>query len=167
MVGVAQSTPHHLGGYAGLRAAVGQSLGASEWMRVDQRRIDMFASVTGDTAWIHTDPVRAAAGPHGGTIAHGLLALSLVTQLAGHVFRVDGVRHALHYGYDRVRFIRPIAVDTQLRVRVAVARIDGSATRARARFLITVETDDNSEPALVAEMIYYYEFDASHDAAPD
>jgi acyl dehydratase len=147
-----------LEGRAGLLSAVGSELGASDWFPIDQRRIDLFAETTGDRAWIHVDPARAADGPFGRTIAHGLLTLSLVTMLAGQVFRIQGLRSALHYGYDRVRFIRPVGVTSSVRARVTLADVEGTPARTRARYHVVVDTTDGADPACVADLIYFYEF---------
>jgi acyl dehydratase len=147
-----------LDGHAALLSAVGSELGTSEWFPIDQQRIDLFAETTGDHAWIHVDPARAADGPFGRTIAHGLLTLSLVTMLAGQTFRVRGLRSALHYGYDRVRFIRPVGVASSVRARVSLARVEGTPAATRAGYRVTVDTTDGDAPACVADLIYFYEF---------
>jgi acyl dehydratase len=150
--------PTLLDGHAGLLSAVGSELGTSTWLPIDQRRIDLFAETTGDAAWIHVDPDRAAAAPYGRTIAHGLLTLSLVTMLAGQAFRVTGLRSALHYGYDRVRFIRPVGVGSAVRARVALTGAEGDRHAVRARYRVDVEVRGTDGPACVADLIYFYEF---------
>lgn len=147
-----------LDGHAGLLSAVGSELGTSDWCPIDQHRIDLFAETTGDHAWIHVDPVRAADGPFGRTIAHGLLTLSLVTMLAGQTFRVRGLRSALHYGYDRVRFIRPVGVTSAVRARVTLTEVEGAPSGTRAGYHVVVDTTDGDSPACVADLIYFYEF---------
>jgi acyl dehydratase len=96
-------------------ALVGQPLGSSEWLRVDQASIDRFAQATGDEQWIHVDPARAAAGPFGATLAHGYLTLSLLPALAASAFRVSDSRMAVNYGLNRVRFPAPVPMDSWLR----------------------------------------------------
>lgn len=145
-----------LDGHAGLLAAVGSPLGTSDWFPIDQARIDSFADTTGDHAWIHVDPARAAEGPYGRTIAHGLLTLSLVTMLAAQTFRVRGLRGAVHYGYDRVRFIRPVPVASSVRAVVSLTEVSGEPAGTRASYHVVVETADGT--ACVADLIYYYEF---------
>ncbi len=98
-----------------LRAAVGQELGVSDWLEVDQKRIDLFADATGDHQWIHVDPERAAEGPFGSTIAHGYLTLSLLPALVPQILRVEGVRMGVNYGTDKVRFPAPVPVGSRLR----------------------------------------------------
>jgi acyl dehydratase len=150
-----------LHGHDGLLAAVGSELGASDWLPVDQERIDAFAATTGDHAWIHVDPERAAAGPYGRTIAHGLLTLSLVTMLAGQAFRVTGLRGAVHYGYDRVRFVRPVPVGSSIRARVTLAAVEGDPAATRARYRVLVDVTGSDAPACAADLIYFYEFAAA------
>lgn len=147
-----------LDGHAGLLSAVGSELGTSDWFPIDQHRIDLFAETTGDHAWIHVDPARAADGPFGRTIVHGLLTLSLVTMLAAQTFRVRGLRSALHYGYDRVRFLRPVGVTSSVRARVTLTGVEGSPAGTRAAYLVVVDTTDGEKPACVADLIYFYEF---------
>ena len=93
---------------AGLQALVGQALGVTDWVLVDQHRIDLFAQATGDHQWIHVDPVRAEAGPFGATVAHGFLTLSLLPLLAEQGFAIDDVRMGINYGLNKVRFISPV-----------------------------------------------------------
>ncbi len=90
-----------------LRAGVGEQLGYSDWLEVDQKRIDLFAEATGDRQWIHVDPERAAAGPFGTTIAHGYLTLSLLPVFVPQVLAVEGVRMGINYGTEKVRFPAP------------------------------------------------------------
>lgn len=91
-------------------AAAGSQLGPTEWMEITQDRVNLFAEATDDHQWIHVDPERAAAGPFGGTIAHGLLTLSLLPHFMHQLYRVDNVALAVNYGYNKVRFITPVKV---------------------------------------------------------
>ncbi|MCY4421690.1 MAG: MaoC family dehydratase, partial [Acidimicrobiaceae bacterium] len=95
--------------------AVGQHLGHSEWVAVDQGRIDLFAEATGDHQWIHVDPEAAAAGPFGATIAHGYLTLALTNLLLPEIVRVEGISMGVNYGVNRVRFPQPVLVGSRLR----------------------------------------------------
>lgn len=147
-------------GYDDLVSSVGRELGVSPWLTVGQSRIDGFAECTGDHAWIHVDPERAASGPFGGTIAHGPLTLSLVTVLAGQVFRVGGLRLALHYGYDRVRFISPVPSGSAVRARVTLTGVEGDPEGARAHYQVVVERDDE-QIACAVDLIYFYVFEPS------
>src|SRR5690606_23845464 len=97
------------------KAAVGTQLGASDWLTVDQKRIDGFADATGDHQWIHVDPERAKNGPFGRTIAHGFLTLSLVPIFSSQVFRLENVKMGINYGLNKVRFTAPVPVGSRLR----------------------------------------------------
>jgi acyl dehydratase len=147
-------------GYGGLRATVGTELGVSPWLDIQQERIDAFADTTGDHAWIHVDPGRAAEGPYGRTIAHGLLTLSVLTMLAGQVFRVTGLTSALHYGYDRVRFIRPVVVGSRIRARVTLTGVRGEPAGTRAEYHVEVDVAGTERPACAADLVYFYTFAA-------
>src|SRR5271163_4961836 len=98
-----------------LRALVGTEINLSDWLTIDQARIDAFAEVTGDHQWIHVDPVRAAAGPFGATIAHGFLTLSLLIPMWSEILHYDGVRLGVNYGLNKVRFVSPVPVGSKIR----------------------------------------------------
>jgi acyl dehydratase len=139
---------------ASFTEAVGQHLGYSDWLKVDQDRVDAFAEATGDHQWIHVDPERSAAGPYGGTIAHGYLTLSLLPALGAKIYRVDGVPAALNYGLDRVRFPAPVPVGSRVRAGaelVSVTPVAAGGTQAVVRF--TVEVEGQDRPACVADTI--------------
>ncbi|WP_374928796.1 MaoC family dehydratase [Kytococcus sedentarius] len=141
-----------------LRALEGQHLGTSDWIEVTQERVDQFAEATGDHQWIHTDPERAAAGPFGGTIAHGFLTLSLLPALLATTYRIDGVSMGINYGCDSVRF--PTAVPVPARVRALVdltevAPVDEHG-RTRVTTTVTVELENSDKPACVATMKAVY-----------
>ena len=141
-------------------ASVGTELGVSDWLGIDQARIDAFAEATGDHQWIHVDPARAKAeSPYGTTIAHGLLTLSLIPALSKQCFVVENTRMGINYGLNKVRFIAPVPVDSRLRVRSELAdvtRIDDATAHLTVRH--TVEVDGNDKPAALAEMIGRYVF---------
>ncbi|WP_030907790.1 MaoC family dehydratase [Streptomyces sp. NRRL F-5126] len=142
-----------------LRAGIGEQLGYSEWVEVDQKRIDLFAEATGDHQWIHVDPERAAAGPFGTTIAHGYLTLSLLPMLLPQVLRVENVRMGINYGTNKVRFPSPVPVGSRLRatgVLADVAEASGGAVQVTAR--VTVEREGGEKPACVAESVSRYYF---------
>ncbi len=99
-----------------LRARVGEEIGVSDWLTIGQDRIDAFADLCGDHQFIHVDPARAAATPFGGTIAHGFLTLSLLTWFAAGVrTRIEGTRHSVNYGFDRLRFVAPVPAGGRVR----------------------------------------------------
>lgn len=140
---------------ARLDELVGQALGTSEWLGIDQRRIDAFADVTEDHQFVHVDPVRAAATPFGGTIAHGLLTLSLIVKLCwDFVPQVQGTKLLLNYGFDKVRFVAPVKVGSRIR---AHARLIGVTERKSGQLLVNmgveIEIEHESKPALVAEWL--------------
>ncbi len=135
-----------------MRAKVGQELAVSDWLLVDQARIDAFAACTGDHQWIHVDVERAARGPFGGTIAHGFLTLSLVPVLTGGTWSAGlGLEATLNYGLDRVRFLTPVRAGSRVRNRVSLVSAE---ERGAGRTLLclenTVEIEGEAKPALVA-----------------
>src|SRR5271169_1407440 len=105
------------------QGAVGRTFGPTDWLVVDQQRINLFADATGDHQWIHVDPVRAAAGPFGTTIAHGYYTLSLLPVLVGSMLHVDGVKMGINYGTNKVRFTAPVPVDSEIRAGVTLAEV--------------------------------------------
>ncbi|WP_370500428.1 MaoC family dehydratase [Mycolicibacterium sp. jd] len=141
-------------------AAVGTELGVSDWLTVDQARIDAFAEATEDRQWIHVDAARAKAeSPFGATIAHGLLTLSLIPALSKQCFVVENAKMGINYGFNRVRFVAPVRVDSQLRVRSNlhdVARINEATVHLTVRH--TVEVNGSDKPAAMAEMVGRYIF---------
>ncbi|OKH78954.1 dehydratase [Mycobacterium sp. ST-F2] len=134
-------------------AAAGSQLGPSEWMEITQDRVNLFADATDDHQWIHIDPERAAAGPFGGTIAHGLLTLSLLPHFTHQLYRVDNVALAVNYGYNKVRFITPVKVGANVRARAVIAQIDELAGAVQATMTVTVEIEGSDKPAAVVESI--------------
>ena len=143
-------------GLAELAAASGTDLGSTHWLLVDQERVNQFADATGDHQWIHLDAERAAAGPFGGTIVHGLLTLSLLPVFLHELYRVDGVAMAVNYGFNKVRFITPVPVGSKLRARstiVSVAELPGAV---QAVMSTTVEVDGSATPACVIESVVRY-----------
>lgn len=134
-------------------AAAGSELGPTDWMEITQERVNLFADATDDHQWIHVDPEKAAGGPFGGTIAHGLLTLSLLPHFTHQLYRIDNVKLAVNYGYNKVRFITPVRVGANVRARAAisdVAQLDGAV---QATMTVTVEIEGSEKPAAVAESI--------------
>ena len=127
----------------------------SEWFLVDQDRIDRFADATGDHQFIHVDPARAAAGPFGGTVAHGLLVLSLVPDLAARTLPpVDGTRMVVNYGYDKVRFVSPVPAGSRIRAAFATRAFEQTEKgRWKHSLDVTVEIEGAAKPAMVARSI--------------
>jgi acyl dehydratase len=137
-------------------AAEGLQLGPTEWLEIGQDRVNLFADATDDHQWIHVDPEKAAGGPFGGTIAHGLLTLSLLPHFSHQLYRVDNIALAVNYGYNKVRFITPVRVGAKIRARgeiTAVNQLDGAV---QATTTITIEIDGSAKPAAVVESIVRY-----------
>ena len=134
-------------------AAEGTELGPTEWLEVNQDRVNLFADATDDHQWIHVDPERAANGPFGGTIAHGLLTLSLLPHFTHQLYTVDNVAMAINYGYNKVRFITPVRVGSKVRARAEIAKVDQLDGAVQATVTVTVEIDGSDKPAAVAESI--------------
>jgi acyl dehydratase len=134
-------------------AAQGSQLGATDWLEVTQDRVNLFADATDDHQWIHVDPERAANGPFGGTIAHGLLTLSLLPHFTRQLYTVDNIAMAINYGYNKVRFITPVRVGSKIRARAEIAKVDQLEGAVQATVTVTVEIDGSDKPAAVAESI--------------
>jgi acyl dehydratase len=138
---------------AELARAVGEEIGASGWLVIEQDRIDRFAEATGDHQWIHVDEARAKEGPFGSTIAHGFLTLSLLPALLAEVYRVEGVRMGINYGLNRVRFINPVRVGSSVRAVMTVAEVDQQADYVQVTAKAVVEIQGVEKPAAVAETV--------------
>ena len=136
-----------------LTAAVGSHLGYSDWLTIDQARIDAFAQASGDHQWIHVDPVRAAAGPLGSTIAHGYLTLSLVPLLVGGLVDYAGWPTKVNYGSNKVRYPQPVPVGSRVRAGAEVTAVGALAAGIQVTLRVTMEIDGHAKPALVAETI--------------
>ncbi|MEY4561873.1 MAG: hypothetical protein RLZZ618_1150 [Pseudomonadota bacterium] len=136
-----------------LQALVGQELGVSDWVTIDQNRINLFAEATGDHQWIHLDPVRAAAGPFGTTIAHGFLTLSLLPELTAAAFTVSDTRMGVNYGLNKVRFPAPVPVDSRLRGRFKLISYEPLEGGAQITIESTMEREGSAKPVCVAESL--------------
>ena len=136
-----------------LQPLVGQHLGDSDWITVDQERINLFAKATGDEQWIHVDPVRAAAGPFGGPIAHGFLTLSLLPAMFASAFEVQDARMGVNYGLNRVRFPAPVPVGSRLRGKFVLMAYEPLEGGAQMTVEVTMEREGSSKPVCVAESI--------------
>ena len=134
-------------------AAAGSQLGPTEWMEITQERVNLFADATDDHQCIHVDPERAAAGPFGGAIAHGLLTLSLLPHFMHQLYRVDNVALAVNYGYNKVRFITPVKVGANVRAGAVISKVDELDGAVQATVTVTVEIEGSDKPAAVVESI--------------
>jgi acyl dehydratase len=137
-------------------AAAGTDLGTSDWLTVDQKRIDAFGDLTGDRQWIHCDPVRAAAGPFGTTIAHGLLTLALFPSLVGQIYRVEGIRLGINYGFNKVRYPSPVPVDSQIRLVLSLGQVTQLEGGVQMTLPGTFEIRGGTKPACVVESVARY-----------
>lgn len=138
-----------------MKLVVGTELGVSDWLRIDQERIDAFARATGDDYWIHTDVARAAKElPEGRTIVHGYLTLSLATYLSHRIWKLDSLERGLNYGLDKVRLTLPVRVDDRVRLRQSLVSVEPlPAGGSKLRFRNVMEVDGSDKPACVAESI--------------
>ncbi len=142
-----------------LTSKVGQELGASDWVEITQERVNQFADATDDHQWIHIDEEKAAAGPFGGTIAHGFLTLALTVPLAGQVpLDVGSPKMAINYGLEKVRFPAPVPVGSRLRASVTLGLVSEVAGGIQVNRIVTMEVEGQEKPAMVAETVsrYYY-----------
>ena len=137
-----------------LEQAGEQELGATDWVTLDQERIDQFAEATGDHQWIHVDREMAAQGPFGGTIAHGYLSLSLLPGLLPEVLTIDGARMGINYGIDRVRFTAPVPVGSQVRLKARLMSAERRGEGVLYKVGVEVEIKGAEKPALVGEVLY-------------
>lgn len=136
-----------------LEAEIGTHVGYSDWMEITQERIDAFADATGDHQWIHVDPVRAAQGPYGATIAHGYLTLSLLPVLGEEVMEIRGFRMMINYGVDKVRFPAPVPVGSRIRAGIELTSLQRKSSGVQLNSLVTVEVEGSDRPAVVAETV--------------
>jgi len=136
-----------------LLSAVGRDLGASEWIAIDQERIDQFAEATGDHQWIHVDPAAAAEGPFGATIAHGYLTLAITNLFLPQIMRVDGASMGINYGANKVRFPQPVTVGSRIRGTAVVTEVAEISGGVQVVVTITVEIENQAKPACVVESV--------------
>jgi len=136
-----------------LSELIGVELGPTSWLEVTQDRIDAFAAATEDPQWIHTDPIRAADGPFGTTIAHGFLTLSLCVPMLYEVLPERGGAMAVNYGTNRVRFPAPVLSGSRIRGRFRVLAVEDSSHGTRATLEATVECEGGDKPVCVAELV--------------
>jgi acyl dehydratase len=134
--------------------SAGKSFGPTDWLTVDQQRVNLFADATGDHQWIHVDTARAAAGPFGGTIAHGMLTLALVNYFLPQLVRAEGLKHGLNYGCDRVRFPAPLRVGARVRARAEIVSVEDLGEGAvQVKMRVTLEAEGTPKPVCVADTL--------------
>ena len=141
---------------AALLAAVGERFGPTEWVAIEQERIDLFAKATDDHQWIHVDPERAKDGPFGGTIAHGYLTMSLVNYFLPQLIEVRGFAHAVNVGADRLRFLNPVKVGSRIRGEGEIVSVEEVKGAIQSVVRVTVEIEGQEKPACVLDTISRY-----------
>jgi acyl dehydratase len=140
-----------------LRDRVGEEIAVGDWLEITQARIDQFADATGDRQWIHVDPARAAAeSPFRTTIAHGFLTLSLLSTLIRDAIQFTGIRMAINYGLNKVRFVSPVPAGARVRARLAVGAVEDIGGAVQVTWSATVERAGSEKPACVAEWLVRY-----------
>ncbi len=138
---------------ADMQSQVGQEVGVSDWVTIDQSRIDLFAQATGDHQWIHLDAERAAKGPYGTTIAHGFLTLSLLPEMSASAFDVRDTRMGVNYGLGRVRFPAPVPSGSRLRGHFKLTKFEPIEGGAQLTVEVTMEREGGEKPVCVAESL--------------
>ena len=136
-----------------LAAAVGEEIGPTDWLTIDQKRVNMFAEATGDHQWIHVDIERSKAGPFGGTIAHGYLTLALLPWMASQLFHIDTLGAKLNYGINKVRFPNVVKVGARLRGTCTIVAVTPLASGNQMVMRYVIEIDGEEKPACVAETV--------------
>ena len=139
-----------------LTALVGTHLGYSDYRTVTQEQVNLFADATDDHQWIHVDPQKAAAGPFGQTIAHGYLTLSLIPVLLSTVMRVGGVKMGINYGANKVRFMNPVLVGSEIRAGATLASVEKIDGGVQVVLDVVVEMKDATKPSCVAQVVSRY-----------
>ena len=140
-----------------LDGRIGQEIAVSDWLEVAQSRIDQFADATGDRQWIHVDRARAAAeSPFKTTIAHGFLTLSLLSPLIRESIQFTGLRMAINYGLNRVRFVAPVPAGSRIRALITLQSVDAVSDGFQVTWQATIEREGNDKPACVADWIVRY-----------
>jgi acyl dehydratase len=145
--------------FAEFEVFAGKELGVSEYLKITQDQINRFADATLDHQWIHTDPERAAReSAFGKTIAHGFLTLSIIPYLWDQVAEVNNIKMLVNYGIEKARFMQPVLVDSEVRMRVSLDSIMNLRGIAKASLSASLEIKDNPKPAFVATIIFLYHF---------
>jgi acyl dehydratase len=139
-----------------LDTRVGEEVAVSDWMTVSQEIIDQFADATGDHQWIHVDRARAEQSPFKGTIAHGFLTLSLISALLRSAINPTGLRMAINYGLNRVRFIAPVPSGSRIRGRFVLAAVEHAGGAIQATWTTTIERDGGDKPVCAVEWLVRY-----------
>ncbi|MBS0254946.1 MAG: MaoC family dehydratase [Proteobacteria bacterium] len=141
---------------ADLLGLIGTKMGPSDWLMIEQSRVDGFAEITGDHQWIHIDVERAKAGPFGGTIAHGYLTMSLINLFLPELIEVRGFAHAVNVGLDRLRFLNPVKVGSRIRAVAELVSAEEIKGAVQAVVRVTIEVEGADKPACVADTVSRY-----------
>ncbi|WP_338445580.1 MaoC family dehydratase [Pelagerythrobacter marensis] len=141
---------------ADLLGSEGVQLGPTEWLAIEQSRVDGFAEVTGDHQWIHVDVERAKDGPFGGTIAHGYLTLALVNRFLPDLVEVRGFAHAVNIGADRLRFLAPVPVGSRIRAAGEIVKVEDISGAIQSTVRVTIEIEGGDKPACTIDTISRY-----------
>jgi acyl dehydratase len=140
-----------------LRNRSGEEIAVGDWFEVTQARINQFAEATGDTQWIHVDPARAAAeSPFKTTIAHGFLTLSLLSTLIREAMTFHGLRMAINYGMNRMRFVSPVPAGSRIRARFMLISVEDASGSVQVTWQVTIDREHSDKPCCVAEWIVRY-----------
>ena len=140
-----------------LVAATGEVLGTSDWVTITQEEVNLFADATGDHQWIHVDPERAKDGPFGTTIAHGFMTLSLLPRLMHDMYTVKGIKLAINYGLNKVRFPSPVPVGSKVRAQSTLVGAEDLGNKTvQLTVSTTIEIEGAAKPACVAESLLRY-----------
>lgn len=139
-------------------ASTGLALGTTDWVVIDQARIDLFAEATGDHQWIHVDPVRAADGPFGCTVAHGYLTLSLANLFLPQLMQVQNMQMGVNYGCEKVRFPAPVKVGSRVRGRGEVIKVEQVGAAVQQTVRVSVEIEGAERPGCVVDTVSRYTF---------
>ena len=139
-----------------LMGSEGTQLGSTDWLRIDQDRVNGFADVTGDHQWIHVDVERAKDGPFGGTIAHGYMTMSLVNFFLPQLIEVRGIAHAVNVGADRLRFLSPVKVGSRIRGAGEIVKVEEIKGAIQSVVRVTIEIEGSEKPACVVDTISRY-----------
>jgi acyl dehydratase len=141
-------------GIAELERSAGLDLGRGPWHTIEQERVNVFADATGDHQWIHVDPDAAAAGPFGGTVAHGYLTVALLPGLLGELLTVTDSSLLVNYGIEKIRFPAPVRVGSRIRVRAEILSAERRGDAVVYSAGVTVEVEGQEKPALAGEVVY-------------
>ena len=141
---------------ADLIGADGTKLGPTDWLAIEQDRVNGFADVTGDHQWIHVDVARASEGPFGGTIAHGYLTMSLANYFLPQLIEVRGFAHAVNVGADRLRFLNPVKVGSRIRATGEIVGVEEVKGAIQSVVRVTIEIEGQTKPACVLDTISRY-----------